>query len=194
MHIQAYFGIFTLIIPSKPIRFINIQTAAGAGRSTQALFFRQLILPIKVVASHVGQWKVLLQQARDPSSLMRLLLHVFAKLLFCFWELGPLFGLAAVRCSSLFTLRRNSAFSPSCSGEAPCRQRICRRSLSCALRCVVQTPAVGAASASSRPSCASSPLATWMIGSGSTLLAPRQATMKTQCIRLWLFEVKSAPP
>ena len=54
-------------------------------------------------------------------------------------------------------------------------------------------PAVGAASASSQPRRASSPLATRTIGSWSTQQAPRPATMKTVCIHpaLLLFVVES---
>ena len=50
MHIQAYFSIFTLVMPSIASK-ANIQTAAGAQR--ERCFFRLLILPIKVVASDV---------------------------------------------------------------------------------------------------------------------------------------------
>ena len=47
----------------RPISSINIQAASGEQR--QCCFFRQLIPPIKVVASDhdVGQWKLPLQQA-----------------------------------------------------------------------------------------------------------------------------------
>ena len=43
MHNQAYFSIFTLIMPSKAISLINIHTAAGAQR--ERCFFHRLDLP-----------------------------------------------------------------------------------------------------------------------------------------------------
>ena len=71
-----------LLCLPRPISLINIQTAAGAQR--ERCFFRQLILLIKAVASDVGQWKELLEQACDPSFLMPLELHVSAESLFRF--------------------------------------------------------------------------------------------------------------
>ena len=82
MHIQAYFSIFTLIMPSKAHQSRFNKYFNCCWGATLALLlspadsshqrFRQL------VASDVGQWKVPLQQARDPGFLMPLVLHVFA--------------------------------------------------------------------------------------------------------------------
>ena len=84
MHIQAYFSIFTLIIASKANYFNKYSNCCWC--STLAL----LLSPAD--SSHSGcsqqcwtvrQWKVPLQQARDPGFLMPPLLHVFAESLFC---------------------------------------------------------------------------------------------------------------
>ena len=72
-------------MPSKANQFnkySNCSWRATWQRKRQALLLRQLILPIKVVASYVGLWKVPLQQAHDPSFLTPLVLHVLAKSLF----------------------------------------------------------------------------------------------------------------
>ena len=52
MHIQAYFSLFTLIMP-KANHFNKYSICCSA--QLQRCFFRKLIPPIKVVASYVGQ-------------------------------------------------------------------------------------------------------------------------------------------
>ena len=110
LHICAYYCIFmhffsaflSIILLPRPISLMNIQTATCVRRESSffhllsLLLFLCFIRPLtplnlpkvdnlvlgKVVACHVGQWKVSLQQTGDPGFLMPLVLHVLAKPLF----------------------------------------------------------------------------------------------------------------
>ena len=103
MHIQAYntytciFNACLCIFWAYYAHILNIFSFAyfkllaniqAVSMQLEHCFFCQLILPIKVVASDVGQWKVPLHKARDPGFFMPLVLHVFAKSFFRLWKFG----------------------------------------------------------------------------------------------------------
>ena len=138
----------------------------------------------KVVASYVGQWNVPLQQGSDPCFLVYFVLHVFTEPPFC----SVVVKKHAISLSQ-FTLSKGSAFSfswPECSCKTPCTFKgSAGGARSAALR---WQQASRAASASSSTTGAP-PSNSSTIGTGSTRLTARLATMKNlrQSTRLTLW-------
>ena len=81
-----------------------------------------MILPIKVVASDVGQWKVPLQQARDPVFFMPLVLYVFAKSFFSLWQGAAAAAVLSLRARAPHSLPSAAARRLADKGSAELRR------------------------------------------------------------------------